>query len=163
MNVKLFTISYTRSPAITQYGNHCDVLQDENLTDDNKLKENAADRKEVCVRNKDEENSYVIYKGDPKRKISESQMSHTNELLLKNGEIKKDLKNGVITIDEGSDNVTKGEERETWGKKTEFLLSVIGFAVDLGNVWRFPYICYRNGGGKFFFSFFALVNKFFNG
>lgn len=32
-------------------------------------------------------------------------------------------------------------DREMWGKKVEFLLAVIGFAVDLGNVWRFPYIC----------------------
>ncbi|KAJ9585513.1 hypothetical protein L9F63_002714, partial [Diploptera punctata] len=39
--------------------------------------------------------------------------------------------------------------KETWEKKVEFLLAVIGFAVDLGNVWRFPYICYQNGGGAF--------------
>lgn len=55
--------------------------------------------------------------------------------------------------------------RETWDKKVEFLLAVIGFAVDLGNVWRFPYICYRNGGGKheyfFFFScIFSTLPKF---
>lgn len=39
-------------------------------------------------------------------------------------------------------------DRGQWANKLEFLLAVAGTLVGLGNLWRFPYLCYKNGGGK---------------
>ncbi|HDM78687.1 MAG TPA: sodium-dependent transporter [Deltaproteobacteria bacterium] len=48
--------------------------------------------------------------------------------------------------------------RERWHSRAAFVLAAIGSAVGLGNVWRFPYMAYNNGGGAFLIPyFFALL------
>lgn len=47
--------------------------------------------------------------------------------------------------------------REQWNNKIEYMLSVIGYVVDLGNCVRFPYVTYKNGGGAFLIPYFTFL------
>jgi len=49
------------------------------------------------------------------------------------------------------------EEREAWGNHCEFFLTSLGLAVGLGNVWRFPYVAFQNGGGSFLIPYLLML------
>lgn len=58
----------------------------------------------------------------------------------------QDIEKSEAEDDKGASD---GAARGHWDRKIEFLLSAIGLSVGLGNVWRFPFLAYENGGGAF--------------
>lgn len=48
-------------------------------------------------------------------------------------------------------------ERQQWGNDREFLLTCIAMSVGLGNVWRFPFTAYENGGGAFLIPYIIVL------
>ena len=53
-----------------------------------------------------------------------------------------------------------GSDRAVWSSKTAFILAAAASAVGLGNMWRFPYLAAKYGGGTFIFTYFILAFTF---
>jgi solute carrier family 6 amino acid transporter-like protein 5/7/9/14 len=50
-----------------------------------------------------------------------------------------------------------GKGRQQWNNQIEFLLSCIAMSVGLGNIWRFPFTAYENGGGAFLIPYLVVL------
>ncbi len=50
-----------------------------------------------------------------------------------------------------------GGSHENWSSRWAFLMASVGFAVGLGNIWRFPYVAGENGGSAFVLVYLGCV------
>ncbi|XP_065736089.1 sodium-dependent neutral amino acid transporter SLC6A17 isoform X2 [Phocoena phocoena] len=57
----------------------------------------------------------------------------------------------------GKQKVADVEDRPAWNSKLQYILAQIGFSVGLGNIWRFPYLCQKNGGGAYLVPYLVLL------
>ena len=48
-------------------------------------------------------------------------------------------------------------DKNEWGSNLSFVLAMVGSAVGLGNIWRYPYVLYSNGGGAFYIPYLVAI------
>ncbi|XP_073706187.1 sodium-dependent neutral amino acid transporter B(0)AT2 [Garra rufa] len=106
-----------------------------------------------------------------KREIDDDEVTESVKDLLSNedncedsfkksslmvGDVKQ---NKERDVEEGSEEEEEEEEEErpAWSSKLQYILAQVGFSVGLGNVWRFPYLCQKNGGGAYLVPYLILL------
>ncbi|XP_048357246.1 sodium-dependent neutral amino acid transporter B(0)AT2 [Sphaerodactylus townsendi] len=99
-----------------------------------------------------------------KREIDDDVIESVKDLLSNEDSVEDAFKKSELSVDDQEDkdvDVEEGsdveDERPAWNSKLQYILAQVGFSVGLGNVWRFPYLCQKNGGGAYLVPYLILL------
>ncbi|MBN3276029.1 S6A15 protein, partial [Polyodon spathula] len=100
-----------------------------------------------------------------KRELDDNVTESVKDLLSNEDSGDDSFKKSSLMVDDVQEdkdrNIEEGcdadEERPAWNSKLQYILAQVGFSVGLGNVWRFPYLCQKNGGGAYLVPYFILL------
>lgn len=99
-----------------------------------------------------------------KRELDDEVIESVKDLLSNEDSADDAFKKSELIVDVQEEKDTDAEEgsevedkRPSWNSKLQYILAQVGFSVGLGNIWRFPYLCQKNGGGAYILPYLALL------
>ncbi|XP_063223427.1 sodium-dependent nutrient amino acid transporter 1-like isoform X2 [Bacillus rossius redtenbacheri] len=85
--------------------------------------------------------------------VIDNDFSHRNP----EEKVKSHDKPAAKSISSDNDAEEEGPDRQQWSNGVEFLMSCIAMSVGLGNIWRFPFTAFENGGGAFLIPYIIVL------
>ncbi|KAG8578178.1 hypothetical protein GDO81_010413 [Engystomops pustulosus] len=99
-----------------------------------------------------------------KRELDDDVVDSVKDLLSNEDSCEESFKKSELMVQDDLDkdrDIEDGsdidDERPAWNSKLQYILAQVGFSVGLGNVWRFPYLCQKNGGGAYLVPYLILL------